>query len=119
MKARLRIALWLGDHLPFERVPAWTNNTLARWMWRQPGFDGRLGAGADVSTHRDGERHYGAGHRRSKWGWCSYCDAALRKFSPTGLCVTCYRSGKPTIEDNRAALARARAVPADPQREEA
>lgn len=36
---RLRIAKWLGRHLPFEWAPDWVSNRLADWMWRTPGFD--------------------------------------------------------------------------------
>jgi hypothetical protein len=39
MSLKLRIALWLGDRLPFDWAPTWLNNRLASWMWRVPGFD--------------------------------------------------------------------------------
>lgn len=43
MGRRLRVADWLGVHLPFRWIPGalgmWVNNTLARFMWSTPGFD--------------------------------------------------------------------------------
>ena len=36
---RLRIAEWLGHHLPFAWAPRWVNNVVAAWMWATPGFD--------------------------------------------------------------------------------
>jgi hypothetical protein len=39
MRRRLRVALWLGDRLPFRWAPRCLNNRLARWMWATPDFD--------------------------------------------------------------------------------
>lgn len=39
MRMKLRLALWLGNRLPFRWAPRWLNNRLASWMWHVPGFD--------------------------------------------------------------------------------
>ena len=47
-----------------------------------------------MATHQDGMYHYGARHRRSKWGECDECYWPLRKFVPLDkqdrrLCEKC------------------------------